>query len=35
LRHEPAKSAAGVADGDLTEAGGETDVEVVFEVIVE
>ena len=35
LRHEPAKSAAGVADGDLTEAGGETDIEVVFEVIVE
>ena len=34
LRHEPAKSASGVSDGDITNAGGETDIEVVFEVIV-
>lgn len=32
LRHEPEKSAAGVADGELTNAGGETDVEVTFPV---
>lgn len=32
LRHEPNKSAAGVSDGDITNAGGETDVEVSFDV---
>lgn len=32
LRHEPNKSAAGVKDGDITNAGGETDVEVVFPI---
>ncbi len=35
LRHEPDKDASGVADGDLTNAGGETDVEVVFEVVIQ
>lgn len=35
LRHEPNKSASGVADGDLTNAGGETDIEVEFAVVVE
>ena len=32
LVHEPNKDAAGVSDGDPTNAGGETDVEAVFEV---
>lgn len=32
LRHEPNKDAAGVSDGDPTNAGGETDIEAVFEV---
>lgn len=35
LRHEPMKSATGVADGDITNAGGETDIEVVFPVDVQ
>ncbi len=30
LRHEPNKSATGVSDGDITNAGGETDIEVTF-----
>lgn len=30
LRHEPVKDAAGVSDGDLTNAGGETDVDITF-----
>jgi hypothetical protein len=34
LRHEPDKSGTGVSDGDLTNAGGETDVEVSFPVSV-
>lgn len=34
LRHEPAKDAAGVAEGDITNAGGETDIEVIFNVTV-
>ncbi|MEZ4740725.1 MAG: type 1 periplasmic binding fold superfamily protein [Flavobacteriales bacterium] len=34
LRHEPDKSAAGVAAGDITNAGGETDVEVSFPLVV-
>jgi hypothetical protein len=34
LRHEPDKSATGVADGDITNAGGETDVEATFEVVI-
>lgn len=32
LRHEPDKFAAGVSDGDITNAGGETDVQVFFDV---
>ena len=35
LRHEPNKSAAGVANGQITNAGGNTDAEVSFSVIVE
>lgn len=32
LRHEPAKNAPGVSDGDITNAGGETDIEASFNV---
>ncbi len=35
LRHEPNKTAAGVINGDITNAGGETDIEVTFPVIVD
>ena len=35
LRHEPDKSAMGVAQGDPTNAGGETDINVVFDIVVE
>ena len=35
LRHEPTKDAAGVSDGDITNAGGETDIEVTFDVTVQ
>ena len=35
LRHEPNKSAEGVSDGDITNAGGETDIEVTFPVDVQ
>lgn len=35
LRHEPNKSADGVADGDITNAGGETDIEVTFAIDVQ
>ncbi|WP_338815557.1 hypothetical protein V9L05_23565 (plasmid) [Bernardetia sp. Wsw4-3y2] len=35
LRHEPTKTASGVSDGDITNAGGETDIEVEFDVTVE
>ncbi len=35
LRHEPAKSADGVSGGDITNAGGETDIEVTFNVDVQ
>jgi hypothetical protein len=34
LRHEPDKSASGVAAGDITNAGGETDIEVTFDVVI-
>lgn len=34
LRHEPVKSAAGVSDGDIANAGGETDIEVTFQIHV-
>ena len=35
LRHLPDKSASGVSGGDITNAGGETDVEVSFLLIIE
>lgn len=35
LRHEPNKSATDVAEGDSTNAGGETDIEVTFPVDVQ
>ena len=35
LRHQPNKGAAGVAQGDIANAGGETDIEVNFFVTVE
>ncbi len=35
LRHEPAKDAEGVSAGDITNAGGSTDIEVTFPVTVE
>lgn len=35
LRHEPNKSATGVSTGDITNAGGETDVEVVFPITLQ
>ena len=34
LRHEPDKDAEGVAGGDIANAGGETDVEVDFPVVI-
>jgi len=34
LRHEPNKSASGVSAGDITNAGGETDIEVAFDVTI-
>ena len=35
LKHEPDKSASGVADGDMTNAGGETDISVTWAITVE
>lgn len=35
LRHEPDKSASGVSGGDISNAGGETDIEVSFPVTVQ
>ncbi len=35
LRHQPDKSAAGVVSGDITNAGGETDIEVEFPIVIE
>ncbi len=35
LRHMPDKAASGVSDGDITNAGGDTDIEVAFPVTVE
>ena len=35
LRHQPNKSATGVSGGDITNAGGETDIEVTFNVDVQ
>ena len=35
LRHEPNKNASGVSDGNIANAGGETDIEVTFTITVE
>jgi len=35
LRHEPAKSAEGVSDGNIANAGGETDIAVTFPIVVQ
>ncbi len=35
LRHEPNKSGSGVSDGDITNAGGETDIEVTIPVTIQ
>ena len=35
LRHEPMKTASGVRNGDITNAGGETDVQAVFPITVQ
>ena len=35
LRHEPNKGAPGVAAGDITNAGGETDIEVTFPLVIQ
>lgn len=35
LRHEPDKGATGVSSGDITNAGGETDIEVTFPLVIE
>lgn len=35
LRHEPNKSADGVKNGDITNANGETDVQAIFNVVIE
>lgn len=35
LRHEPVKDAAGVSSGDITNADGETDIEVTFNVLIQ
>lgn len=35
LRHEPDKTATGVADGNIANAGGETDIEVQFTVVIQ
>jgi len=35
LRHEPVKDAEGVSTGDITNAGGETDIEVTFNLNVQ
>jgi hypothetical protein len=35
LRHEPDKGATGVSGGDITNAGGETDIEVTFDITIQ
>ncbi|MDT7832104.1 type 1 periplasmic binding fold superfamily protein [Flavobacteriaceae bacterium S356] len=35
LRHEPVKTATGVSAGDITNAGGETDIEATFAITVQ
>lgn len=35
LRHEPDKNAAGVADGNIANAGGETDIEIEWPIVIQ
>ena len=35
LRHQPNKSGDNVASGDITNAGGDTDIEVTFDIVIE
>lgn len=35
LRHKPEKSASGVSSGDIANAGGETDIEVTFDIEIQ
>lgn len=35
LRHQPNKAAAGVANGDITNAAGETDIQILFPTVVQ
>lgn len=35
LRHQPDKNATGVSGGDITNAGGETDIEVIYTVVIQ
>lgn len=35
LRHQPDKGASGVSEGDITNAGGETDIEVEFDLVIQ
>lgn len=35
LRHEPNKTATGVSDGNIANAGGETDIEIIFPIDVQ
>ncbi len=35
LRHEPDKTAEGVSQGDISNAGGETDIEATFDVVIQ
>lgn len=35
LRHQPDKSGSGVSGGDISNAGGETDIEVTFPLVIE
>lgn len=35
LRHKPEKAESGVSTGDITNAGGETDIEVTFDIVIQ
>jgi hypothetical protein len=35
LRHKPDKNASGVANGNIANAGGETDIEVEYNVVIQ
>ena len=34
LRHQPDKFASGVSDGNIENAGGETDIEITFDLVI-